>query len=86
MSIKEALFDLIDDLSWKLQRRTNDSLEYEDKQDFLDLVNANIDTKTLYERIQHYCSEYGHTPRPLSKLIDYYNNEIKRYHEDADEE
>ena len=86
MSIKDALFDLIDDLDWKLQRRTDDSLEYEGKYDFWDLVNANYDTRELYERIQHYCTLYKHTPRTLSKLIDHYDHEIKAYHEEADEE
>lgn len=81
MTKKEALLDLIDDLDWKLQRRTADSLEYEDKEDFWDLVNANTDTKTLYERIQKECAAYGHTPRALSKLIDYYNAEIENYHD-----
>ncbi|MBO7716400.1 MAG: hypothetical protein J6S85_22740 [Methanobrevibacter sp.] len=78
---KQDLIELVSKLSYELQRHCNNSSEFDDKSDFLDLVNANHDTNETYNNICNLQSAFNlPTPRDLRKLVRDYENQLKEYH------
>ena len=80
---KKDLIELVSDLTYELQRHCDNSSEFDDKSDFLDLVNANNDTRETYNNICNLQSAFNlPTPRDLRKLVRDYENQLKEYHRD----
>lgn len=78
---KQDLIELASKLSYELQRYCDNSSEFDNKYDFLDLVNANNDTRETYNNLCLLQSAFNlPTPRPLRKLVRDYENQLKEYH------
>ena len=84
MTKKQAKIDLseaIDNLQYQLKNYCDNSSEYDNAHDFLDLVNANNDTRETYNNLSLLQSAFNlPTPRTLRKLVRYYENQLKDYH------
>ena len=83
--IKNQLDSLIIELELHLQNETEDANCFIDVNDWWDLLNHCPKSQKTYQDLSTYENAYGHQPRDLTRLIRYYENQIKQFKKDCED-